>query len=127
LSISKQAGISLVVIPYWWRNSEESLKARIGELRPDIFKYQKINETAPRQPSKTEEEYIPSKSQAYDENTTDPTGFLVSEKYNGVRAFWDGHDLRLARNAKKIITPTDLSNSMPPHYVEGELWWEVGL
>lgn len=51
----------------------------------------------------------------------DPTGFLVSEKLDGVRAFWDGHALRF-RSGRLIAAPDWFTAALPATPLDGELW-----
>jgi DNA ligase-1 len=51
----------------------------------------------------------------------DPTGYLVSEKYDGVRAVWDGHTLRF-RSGLPIAAPADFVARLPAVPLDGELW-----
>ena len=51
----------------------------------------------------------------------DPLGFLVSEKYDGVRAFWDGHTLRF-RSGRRIAAPGWFIDALPKTPLDGELW-----
>lgn len=51
----------------------------------------------------------------------DPSGYLVSEKLDGVRAFWDGHVLRF-RSGLPIAAPDWFTAALPPTELDGELW-----
>ena len=51
----------------------------------------------------------------------DPIDFLVSEKLDGVRAFWDGHTLRF-RSGRKIAAPNWFIAGLPTTPLDGELW-----
>lgn len=51
----------------------------------------------------------------------DPRGFLVSEKCDGVRAFWDGRQLRF-RSGGLIAVPAWFTAALPPRPLDGELW-----
>ncbi|RVU46648.1 DNA ligase [Rubrivivax rivuli] len=51
----------------------------------------------------------------------DPAGFLVSEKYDGVRAVWDGHTLR-TRSGLAIAAPAWFTQRLPAVALDGELW-----
>lgn len=51
----------------------------------------------------------------------DPAGFLVSEKFDGVRAHWDGHGLRL-RSGRPIAAPAWFTQRLPALPLDGELW-----
>ena len=47
--------------------------------------------------------------------------WVWSEKFDGVRAFWDGHDL-LSRGGKVIHAPAWFLAALPPFAIDGELW-----
>ncbi len=51
----------------------------------------------------------------------DPAGFLVSEKYDGVRAVWDGATLR-HRSGRPSAAPASFTAQLPPTPLDGELW-----
>ncbi len=51
----------------------------------------------------------------------DPAGWLVSEKYDGVRAHWDGRVLR-SRSGRVLPAPAGFLAVLPPHPLDGELW-----
>lgn len=51
--------------------------------------------------------------------------YLVSEKLDGVRAFWNGRYF-LTRQGHKIITPTWFTKGFPSTPLDGELWIERG-
>lgn len=53
-----------------------------------------------------------------DENLT---GWVISEKFDGVRAIWDGANLR-SRNGKIINAPKFWTENFPPFAIDGELW-----
>lgn len=50
-----------------------------------------------------------------------PQGFLVSEKYDGVRAIWDGQRLCF-RSGRRIEAPESWLQALPDHPLDGELW-----
>ena len=51
----------------------------------------------------------------------DPAHYLVSEKYDGARAIWDGRELRF-RSGNRIHAPDWFINSLPSEALDGELW-----
>ncbi|TAG82369.1 MAG: DNA ligase [Burkholderiales bacterium] len=51
----------------------------------------------------------------------DVTQYLVSEKYDGVRAIWDGTTLRF-RSGRTLIAPTWFTERLPARALDGELW-----
>lgn len=50
-----------------------------------------------------------------------PQGFLVSEKYDGVRALWDGRRLRF-RGGGVVAAPDWFLARLPRQALDGELW-----
>jgi DNA ligase-1 len=55
----------------------------------------------------------------------DPRGYLVSEKLDGVRALWDGQQLRF-RSGGLISAPPAFTAALPPLAMDGELWLARG-
>lgn len=49
------------------------------------------------------------------------SGWVMSEKYDGVRGFWDGENL-LSKNGKQIHAPKWFLDALPPFAIDGELW-----
>lgn len=56
---------------------------------------------------------------------SDLSGWLVSEKYDGVRAYWDGQRL-LSRSGYPIRLPDGFTRGWPDQPLEGELWLGPG-
>jgi DNA ligase 1 len=54
-------------------------------------------------------------------NVIDPSGYLVSEKLDGVRAYWDGKTLRF-RSGNIVSAPTWFIEKLPRQALDGELW-----
>lgn len=59
-------------------------------------------------------------AQTYSEKY-DVADYLVSEKLDGVRALWDGKNLRF-RSGKLIHAPAWFTAPLPTHALDGELW-----
>jgi DNA ligase-1 len=51
----------------------------------------------------------------------DPACYLVSEKYDGVRALWDGQTLRF-RSGRTVPAPAWFTGRLPRQPLDGELW-----
>jgi len=51
----------------------------------------------------------------------DPARYLVSEKFDGVRAVWDGKVLRF-RSGRVVPAPAWFIAKLPPQALDGELW-----
>ncbi len=55
----------------------------------------------------------------------DVRGWLMSEKLDGVRAYWDGRKL-ISRGGKVFAAPLWFTEGFPPFAVDGELWSKRG-
>ncbi len=53
------------------------------------------------------------------------TGWLMSEKLDGVRAYWDGKKL-ISRGGNVIHAPEWFTRDFPPFELDGELWSKRG-
>ncbi len=53
------------------------------------------------------------------------TGWVMSEKLDGVRAYWDGRLLR-SRSGNIFAAPQSFVKDFPPFELDGELWSERG-
>ena len=51
----------------------------------------------------------------------DVSGWWASEKYDGVRAIWNGRKL-LSRNGKDLKAPAWFTKDLPNRRLDGELW-----
>jgi DNA ligase-1 len=55
----------------------------------------------------------------------DPQGWLISEKLDGARAWWDGSRLRF-RSGLPIMAPAWFTDALPAQALDGELWLARG-
>lgn len=55
----------------------------------------------------------------------DVSAYWISEKYDGVRGYWNGKQL-LSRQGKAINAPQEFLQQLPNFSVEGELWFGRG-
>jgi len=53
------------------------------------------------------------------------TGWVMSEKLDGIRAYWDGKNL-ISRGGKIIHAPKWFIKDYPPFEIDGELWTKRG-
>lgn len=61
-------------------------------------------------------------AKSYDARQHDPAGMGVSEKMDGMRAFWDGHRL-LSRTGHLVHAPASFLSGLPVGFpLDGELW-----
>ena len=49
----------------------------------------------------------------------------MSEKLDGIRAYWDGKEL-FTKNRNKIFAPSWFTKDFPPFPLDGELWTKRG-
>jgi hypothetical protein len=120
-NVSKAFGFTFITIPYWWGNSEEVLKSLIAEQRPDLFTDQNpLHLVAPKSHERPHP-YTPFKPQNLRPEMR-LTDCIISEKYDGIRVFWDGSKLFTAFNNNEILLPESLRQAMPSIPIEGELW-----
>lgn len=54
-----------------------------------------------------------------------PSAYIVSEKLDGIRAYWTGKKL-LSRAGKRIAAPAWFTDKLPNIAIEGELWIDRG-
>ena len=52
-------------------------------------------------------------------------GWLMSEKLDGIRGYWDGKELK-SKNGNKINAPKWFTHDFPPFALDGELWSKRG-
>lgn len=58
--------------------------------------------------------------------SVDPAGWWISEKYDGVRGYWDGNGL-FFRGGGRIYAPRNFLKQLPPGIaLDGELWMGRG-
>lgn len=55
----------------------------------------------------------------------DVTAYVISEKYDGVRAYWDGQQL-LTRQGNTLLIPDFFRRQLPAQSLDGELWFGRG-
>lgn len=58
-------------------------------------------------------------------NSQNINNWLMSEKLDGIRAYWNGKEL-LTKNGNKIKTPKYFTKNFPPFELDGELWTKRG-
>jgi len=59
------------------------------------------------------------------EDDLNVTGWTVSEKLDGVRAYWDGRKL-ISRSGRVFNPPASFTQGFPPFMLDGELWSRRG-
>jgi ATP-dependent DNA ligase len=137
-------GITLIVVPYWWDRKFDSLQATIYSQRPDLFTEKPKGTAIPQSPAG---ETLRSQSKRinytviiltptgdknlmtateWDNESMDPTGWYMTEKYDGMRLYWNGKEF-YSRQGRKIKAPESLRKKLPKTCLDGELWTQYGL
>ncbi|WP_299806959.1 DNA ligase [uncultured Shewanella sp.] len=63
---------------------------------------------------------------AFDKSVADITQYLVSEKLDGVRGYWDGNEM-YSRSGRQIALPDWFVEGFPNYPLDGELWIKRGM
>ena len=138
----EQQGITLVSVPYWWDRSVHSLAASILQIRPDVLSMQvdptsSFYVTVPKNQRESVELMLRGERQpsaqsplslmlAYKYNSrVSPNGWWISEKYDGIRAYWDGKQL-VSRNYLPLQIPDHILQTFPSDPLDGEIWFGYG-
>jgi DNA ligase-1 len=56
----------------------------------------------------------------------DPIGYWISEKFDGMRAYWDGHKL-YSKQGVEIKAPKEFTANFPEQTLDGELWYVIAI
>ncbi len=111
-----------------WRNQSLAIEKRtckhLRKLRGDAAEEARIGSDLPQraQPAKDKEGSAPPLllAEAWD-FVTDPAGWWLSEKLDGVRAYWDGKQF-LSRLGNRFHAPDWFVQGLPSAPLDGELW-----
>lgn len=110
-----------------WRNQSTPIERRtckhLRKLRGDAAEKERLGGelAAPAKPSAAKEDAPPVLlAQSWD-NSADLTGWWISEKLDGVRAYWDGKCF-LSRLGNVYHAPDWFVEGFPDEPLDGELW-----
>src|SRR5580658_9321513 len=114
-----------------WRNQSLAIERRtckhLRKLRGDAAEETRIGGALPQRPQKAtgdgdeEKDGAPVLLAERWDNVTDLTGWLMSEKLDGVRAYWDGKQF-LSRQGNLYRAPDWFIEGLPSVPLDGELW-----
>jgi DNA ligase-1 len=131
IEMCKKNGITLIPIPYWWDGTIESLLSTLHQYLPHLF-----NKTdSPPIPIQLPPDFKKSKRlsvkhlkeimQGCDHEDENPTGYLMSEKLDGIRVYWDGKQF-WSKNGSLINVPESFKAGLPAYALDGEFWSGYG-
>jgi DNA ligase-1 len=112
-----------------WRNQSLAINLRtckhIRKLRGDAAEELRIQTAEPLKPLKpegaAEDAELPVLLAHVWSDEHDPTDWWMSEKLDGVRAYWDGKQF-LSRKNNIFYAPEWFTAGLPNHALDGELW-----
>src|SRR5467141_2017651 len=110
-----------------WRNQSIGIEQRtckhLRKLRGDAAEEARLGSALPvrSKKEKTEGQEPPLLLAESWDCVTDPTGWWLSEKLDGVRAFWDGKQF-LSRLGNRFHAPAWFVAGLPDMPLDGELW-----
>jgi DNA ligase-1 len=113
-----------------WRNQSTAIERRtckhLRKLRGDAEEEKRIGGALPQKPLKASDDDDSSAGPplllaASWDNTTDLSGWWMSEKLDGVRAYWDGKQF-LSRQGNLYHAPDWFVEGLPDTPLDGELW-----
>jgi len=110
-----------------WRNQSLGIERRsckhLRRLRGDAAEEARIGSALPARPQEAAgKAHAPPLLLAQSwNNVTDPMGWWLSEKLDGVRAFWDGRQF-LSRQGNLFHAPDWFCAGLPDVPLDGELW-----
>lgn len=111
-----------------WRNQSEPIERRtckhIRGLRGNLAEQERLGSMAPIVPTKARDnaDTVPKLLLANPwENDTDLSGWWISEKLDGVRAWWDGKQF-VSRQGNIYHAPDWFVAGLPNVPLDGELW-----
>lgn len=111
-----------------WRNQSfpahqrtcKHIKALRGE-QLEIERIQSTGATPPPSKAASESKEAPVLLAHSWDQITDLSGWWMSEKLDGVRAYWDGKQM-FSRLGNPFTVPDWFLAALPPHPLDGELW-----
>jgi DNA ligase-1 len=113
-----------------WRNQSIAIEKRsckhLRKLRGDAAEEARVGSALPQRPAKTNADGDAVAgpglllAESWD-NAADLAGWWMSEKLDGVRAYWDGKQF-LSRQGNLFHAPDWFIESLPTSALDGELW-----
>ena len=110
-----------------WRNQSLAIDQRtckhLRQYRGEAIEMARIGQTLTTTPAPTKHAVVapPLLLAESWSPETNPSGWWLSEKLDGVRAYWDGTQF-LSRNGNRYVAPEWFTLGLPTTPLDGELW-----
>lgn len=114
-----------------WRNQSVGIERRtckhLRKYRGDAAEEARLGGALPAKPVKAKDDDAASQepqlllAESWDHAQHDPSGWWMSEKLDGVRAYWDGKQF-LSRQGNLYHAPDWFVEGLPDTPLDGELW-----
>lgn len=109
-----------------WRNQSEPIERRtckhLRKLRGEQAERERLGAPLPERARAVASQDAPELLLAHSwEEGHDPTGWWMSEKLDGVRAYWNGQEF-LSRRGNLYLSPQWFLQGLPAFALDGELW-----
>jgi DNA ligase-1 len=126
-TLSNTGGVYACTCPAWRhqslpidRRTCKHLRAFRGEAAEEA-RLGRLPERAVRSRSRKTGAPAVLLAEVWDRSLHDPTGWWMSEKLDGVRAWWDGQTF-LSRQGNRYLAPDWFTEALPDHPLDGELF-----
>jgi DNA ligase 1 len=111
----------LIEIPYWWDFKLNSLAATLKFVRNNYnFPDYPGGTVIPQKPPKHRDDNRLMHGENWS-GSFNLKGWWISEKFDGIRAHWDGSTF-LSRNGRPLKIPRKFAENMPEIELDGELY-----
>ena len=130
-TLSRNGGVYMCTCPAWKNQSQLIDKRTCKHLRAYLgedFETARIGAAAPERSAATKKKDADAASGkappvllAHKWESQDPTGWWMSEKLDGIRAYWDGESFT-SRLGNKFFAPDWFIADLPADTLDGELW-----
>ena len=122
--IRNVGGVYSCTCPAWMNQSHPAPRRtckHIRKLRGDAAETARLGAPLPQKKASAKKDGPPLLLAESWDNSTDLTDWWMSEKLDGVRAYWDGQRL-LSRQGNEFLAPDWFLKTLPSTPLDGELW-----
>jgi len=130
-------GLIYVAVPYWWDGKKDSLSSTLRQYIPEVFlktdsppipstlpsDYKRTTKTGKEKPKLRVFKCL-MQGRDYKEDDPkieNPKGWFMTEKYDGIRGYWDGKQF-WSKRGNIINVPESFKSGLPRYHLDGEFW-----